>query len=54
METNWDIEFGKLKMEEAAKNFERTVREFRDAEEDLSRIYFLPQMIRQQLGNLKN
>lgn len=51
---NWDREFGKLKMEEAARNFGRVAKEFQEAEEDLNKIYFLPWAIRQRLENCKN
>lgn len=51
---DWDRELNVLKMEEAARNFEKAAIALREAEEDLDKIYFLPWVIRKRLKNYKN
>jgi len=51
---NWDMEFGKLKMEEAAEKFGKAAKELHEAEEEKNRVYFLPEAILLRFEDIKN
>jgi len=48
------MEFGRLKMQDAAENIENATKELHEAEEEKNRVYFLPEAIVFRFQDNKN